>query len=142
MTTGEKIVNLKDFCNEHKSCSNCTLNDPYCEFSRMTCNEIDKCYDVAFGKKEESECSVTQPEKTLKEEINHPDRYAGGKYECIDVMQDVFGKEDVLSFCKLNAFKYIWREKQKNGVQDMKKAAWYINKYIEISEEPGESEKK
>ena len=73
------------------------------------------------------------------EEINHPDRYAGGKFECIEVMADVFGKEAVKDFCKLNAFKYIWREKHKNGVEDIKKAVWFLNKYIELSEDINEN---
>lgn len=72
------------------------------------------------------------PVKLPKEEINHPDRYAGGKYECIDVMLDVFGKDAVMHFCILNAFKYLWRAEKKNGVEDIKKAVWYLNKYIEL----------
>ena len=68
------------------------------------------------------------------EEINHPDRYAGGKFECIEVMADVFGEEAVKHFCLLNAFKYIWRQEKKGGVQDTKKAVWYLNKYIELSD--------
>lgn len=76
------------------------------------------------------------PPKT-GEEINHPTRYAGGKYECIDVMSDVFGLDAVKSFCKLNAFKYLWREQNKNGVEDLKKCAWYLDKLIELTE--GES---
>lgn len=67
-----------------------------------------------------------------QEEINHPSRYAGGKYECIDVMQDVFGVEAVKHFCMLNAFKYLWRAEKKNGIEDIKKAVWYLNKYIEL----------
>ena len=66
------------------------------------------------------------------EEINHPDRYAGGKFECIDVMLDVFGTDAVKHFCILNAFKYIWRAEKKNGVEDIKKAVWYLNKFIEL----------
>ena len=69
------------------------------------------------------------------EEINHPDRYAGGKFECIDVMLDVFGTDAVKHFCILNAFKYIWRAEKKNGVEDIKKAVWYLNKFIELGGE-------
>ena len=68
------------------------------------------------------------------DEINHPTRYAGGKYECIDVMTDVFGVDAVLNFCKLNAFKYLWREEHKNGIEDIRKAVWYLDKLIEISD--------
>ena len=71
---------------------------------------------------------------TKDEEINHPDRYAGGKFECIEVMADVFGKEAVKHFCLLNAFKYIWRQEKKGGVEDVKKAVWFLNKYIELSD--------
>ena len=68
------------------------------------------------------------------EEINHPDRYAGGKYECIEVMIDIFGVEFVKNFCVLNAFKYLWRHKQKGGTEDIKKAVWYLNEYIKLDE--------
>ena len=68
------------------------------------------------------------------EEINHPDRYKSGKYECIEVMSDVFGKEAVKDFCLLNAFKYIWRQEKKGGVQDVKKAVCYLSKYSEWSD--------
>ena len=64
--------------------------------------------------------------------VNHPEHYNSGKYECINVMQDVFGTEDVKTFCKLNAFKYMWRTDKKNGTEDMKKAHWYLKKYFEL----------
>lgn len=65
--------------------------------------------------------------------VNHPKHYAGN-IECIDVMQQCFGTENVKSFCKLNAFKYIWRCQNKNDeVEDIKKAIWYLNKYVELT---------
>lgn len=64
--------------------------------------------------------------------VNHPSHYNHGKYECIDVMVDVFGKQAVADFCKCNAFKYQWRAEQKNGKEDYEKAAWYIGKYLEL----------
>ena len=75
----------------------------------------------------------------IPDEINHPTRYAGGKYECIDVMTDVFGVDAVKNFCKLNAFKYLWREQNKNGVEDLKKCAWYLDKLIELSQNTDEN---
>lgn len=69
--------------------------------------------------------------------VNHPSHYAEGKYECIDVMQDVFGNEATDNFCLCNAFKYIWRAHKKNGLEDVKKAVWYLNKYIEEAEKDG-----
>ena len=67
------------------------------------------------------------------EAVNHPSDYQGNNYECIDVMLDNYGKEQTLSWIKLNIFKYIFRMDKKNGLEDMEKIAWYANKYIEIA---------
>nr|DAM84022.1 MAG TPA: nucelotide kinase [Bacteriophage sp.] len=66
--------------------------------------------------------------------VNHPQHYCTGKYECIDVMLEIFGIEAVKTFCLLNAFKYNYRSGRKNGLEDIQKAKWYIDKYIELSE--------
>lgn len=66
--------------------------------------------------------------------VNHPKHYTDGKYQCIDVMLDVFGKEKVSAFCELNAFKYQWRANKKGtNIQDKQKAIWYNQKYIELN---------
>lgn len=74
--------------------------------------------------------------------VNHPARYETGKFECIDVMIETQGVEAVKHFCICNAFKYIYRHLGKNGLEDVKKAQWYINKYIELSENNGEVERR
>lgn len=67
--------------------------------------------------------------------VNHPSHYKGNKFECIEVMLDTFSKEEVEAFCKLNAFKYLYRANKKNGMEDMKKAEWYTKKYNELAKE-------
>lgn len=64
--------------------------------------------------------------------VSHPPHYETGKFECFDVMREVFGDEVVKNFCICNAFKYIYRSRRKNGVEDLQKADWYINKYINM----------
>lgn len=66
--------------------------------------------------------------------VNHPSHYETGKYQCIDVMEETQGTEAVKDFCICNAFKYIYRHRKKNGLEDVKKAVLYLNKYIELSE--------
>ena len=71
--------------------------------------------------------------------VNHPSHYKNNKYECIDIMLDIFGKDKTAAFCELNAFKYLWRADNKGtDIQDKKKAEWYINKYIELKENKNE----
>jgi hypothetical protein len=36
-----------------------------------------------------------------------------------------------MSFLMGNAMKYIWRADLKNGVEDLKKAIWYLNREVE-----------
>lgn len=62
--------------------------------------------------------------------VNHPAHYTSGSIECIDAMQAAFGDEAVKDFCLCNAFKYLWRHRNKNGVEDLKKARWYLNRLI------------
>lgn len=63
------------------------------------------------------------------EKVIHPTHYNQGKLECWDAMEAAFGKEAVMTFCKLNAFKYLWRADNKNGLEDIEKAINYLNKY-------------
>ena len=82
---------------------------------------------------------ITDTSESQKEMVNHPPHYKNNKYECIDVMLDIFGKEKVLAFCELNAFKYQWRANFKGtDIQDKKKTEWYLNKYIELKENKNE----
>jgi hypothetical protein len=70
----------------------------------------------------------------MADNVNHPSHYETGKFECIEVMQEVFGTEAVQNFCVCNAFKYLYRHRRKNGKEDIEKARWYINKYLELEE--------
>ena len=82
----------------------------------------------------ESDCEEEGNTTTPEDVVNHPSHYETGKFECIDVMLETQGTDAVLNFCICNAFKYLYRHKNKNGIEDVKKARWYINKYIEIQE--------
>lgn len=46
---------------------------------------------------------------------------------------DTGGGEAVKAFCICNAMKYLYRHKKKNGVEDIRKAVWYLNKYLELN---------
>jgi hypothetical protein len=70
----------------------------------------------------------------MEDNINHPKHYELDKIECIDAMEMTQGRGAVMSFCLCNAFKYLWRHNRKNGLEDIKKAKWYLDKYIELAE--------
>lgn len=66
--------------------------------------------------------------------VNNPEHYCSGNIECIDAMEAAFGTNAVKDFCRCNAFKYIFRCLRKNGIEDVKKAQWYLNKLIELED--------
>ena len=72
--------------------------------------------------------------------VNHPSHYETGKFECIDVMEEALGRDVVKGFCIGNAFKYLYRAKRKNGLEDLKKARWYLNKVISMEDEDATKE--
>lgn len=74
--------------------------------------------------------------------VNHPSHYNNGKYECIEVMKEVFGENAVKDFCRLNAFKYLWRANNKNGDEDIQKAIWYLNELTKENNMPPEKSNK
>lgn len=68
-----------------------------------------------------------------KEKVNHPKHYnRENAMECIDEMVMLFGVKETQIFCKLNAWKYRYRAAEKNGIEDLKKSDWYIQKYKEL----------
>lgn len=71
----------------------------------------------------------------MADNVNHPAHYESGQFECIDVMLETQGAEAVKDFCICNAFKYLYRHRRKNGSEDIAKAKWYLDKYLEIGEE-------
>jgi hypothetical protein len=40
-----------------------------------------------------------------------------------------------MNFCTGNAIKYLWRSELKNGIEDLKKARWYIDREIKRRED-------
>lgn len=71
----------------------------------------------------------------MPDSVNHPSHYETGKFECIDVMVETQGAEATKDFCVCNALKYLYRHKRKNGLEDIKKAIWYLNKFVELEEQ-------
>ena len=68
------------------------------------------------------------------EQVNHPQHYTTYDVETLDMMIRIWGIQETISFCKLNAFKYRMRAGHKdNAQQDINKALWYENKMKELS---------
>lgn len=76
------------------------------------------------------------PDGGFYDPVNHPEHYETGNFECIDVMEEVFGTDALKEYCLINAFKYLYRCKRKGKeFEDISKADWYLKKFIELGKE-------
>lgn len=64
--------------------------------------------------------------------VSRPQHYNIGKYEVIDVIEDAVSdcKDGFEAACIANVLKYTMRYRHKNGVTDLRKAAWYLDRVI------------
>ena len=70
----------------------------------------------------------------MKDAINPSHYKSECSLECYQAMIMVLGVEGFINFCLGNAFKYMWRYKNKGKPkEDLEKSNWYLNKAIEYS---------
>ena len=146
MTRKEKEIILYHYCdNRTFNCTECPLSKKYdketneytdayaCVFDEMSDDMLNKCYnwykelDQASCENAEDSCS----KKSDVDMVNHPSHYTQGGIECIDALKAAtVSKTGIEAVCTANAIKYLWRYEEKNGIEDVKKARWYIDRLI------------
>ena len=65
--------------------------------------------------------------------VNSPPHYNKSRIECIDAIESAT-HEGFEHYLHGNIIKYIWRYRYKGGVEDLKKAKWYLKKLIVLKE--------
>lgn len=74
--------------------------------------------------------------ESTEDAVNHPAHYTAGKVECIDALESATeGLRGIYAVCTANAIKYLWRWRRKGGVEDLKKAKFYIEHMIKRLED-------
>ena len=146
MDRSEKEETLNFYCNNIDDCDNCELIKKYdrdtseftdqysCIFHKMSDDMLDKCYswykelDLATCENAEGSCCNKESNVDM---VNHPSHYTQGGIECIDALKAAtVSKTGIEAVCTANAIKYLWRYEEKNGIEDVKKARWYIDRLI------------
>ncbi len=80
---------------------------------------------------------ATIPERPVLQEdkVNHPSHYKDqGSIECIEAIESQLTPEEYQGYLRGNCVKYLWRWKNKGGVEDLKKTRWYLDRLIETEE--------
>lgn len=150
--TCKRFINMQcytDTDTEHLDCTKCEKFEPlehiaddskkvktYCEtcfWWNQTCHNAKSC---CYGDEREANnfCGwweYKNPEANTEphDTVNHPVYYTHSGIECIDALKAAtVGLTGIEAVCTANAIKYLWRWKYKNGVQDIDKAIWYLDR--------------
>ena len=88
-------------------------------------------YNRMVNEQTDSEKAAEQSGQDMNDPVNHPSHYTRGGIECIDAITaavtDLNGPEAWLTE---SAIKYLWRWRWKNGLEDLRKAQFYLNRLI------------
>lgn len=66
--------------------------------------------------------------------VNSPSHYADQGVECIDYIKQQLTADQFRGYLLGNVTKYIHRHNYKNGLEDLKKAQWYLDRYVSAYE--------
>tara|TARA_Y100001972_G_C7633373_1_gene317959 strand:+ start:615 stop:971 length:357 start_codon:yes stop_codon:yes gene_type:complete len=79
--------------------------------------------------------------KAIRDAVNHPPHYSKGEIETIDYLVDTLGMKGAIAYCHGNVIKYTGMRLFNKGktVEDARKAIWYLNKLIELTEDDNET---
>ena len=69
-----------------------------------------------------------------RDNVNNPAHYGTGSIECIEYIKDFLTDEELTGYYRGNVAKYLHRWRYKNGVEDLKKARWYLEALIQQQE--------
>lgn len=69
----------------------------------------------------------------MNDAVNHPAHYTAGKVECIEAIEAALccHTDPGKAFLTGQAIKYLWRWPLKNGVEDLEKARFYLDRLID-----------
>lgn len=71
--------------------------------------------------------AIKMPESSKQDNVNHPKHYLKGGLECIQVIKAQLTPEQYEGYLYGNVIKYMWRWKEKNGLEDLRKANHYLD---------------
>ena len=127
MTTRDEMVRtLVKFCDDCNGCDVCLLEKfsggVICDFDEWPDDKLAIAYDHVY--------------KNSPDMVNHPKHYTQGGIECIDALKAAtVGKRGIEAVCVANIIKYCWRYEEKNGIEDVRKAKFYIERLLKELEE-------
>ena len=147
-TRDEMVLEIDKFCGEQEDCSCCLLNkfSDVCNFNRWSDDKLAIAYEHVYKNSEARldgshlKNEEVKMDENVPDMVNHPQHYTQGGIECIDALKAAtVGKRGIEAVCVANVIKYLWRYEKKNGIEDVRKAKFYIERLLKELEESQQS---
>ncbi len=152
--TQEKAIAIAGACLQYERCEDCPLcrqNKQRGESIPETCfgdyekcaSQIEQNFVDMFPESEVTGFPVFEKEAetaqrpSVPNAVLHPTHYTNGGIECIEAIKASMAADGFADYCKGNVLKYIWRWREKGGVEDLKKAQVYLGWLIEAVGDDG-----
>jgi len=100
----------------------------------MIVDEYLKDQKSLFPELEEEEFEISElfdNIEDVEDYVNSPLHYGQGTIECIKYIEDFLSKDEYTGYLRGNIAKYLHRWRYKNGVEDLKKAQWYLEALVQ-----------
>tara|TARA_R100001594_G_scaffold150465_1_gene211777 strand:+ start:1004 stop:1297 length:294 start_codon:yes stop_codon:yes gene_type:complete len=76
------------------------------------------------------------PENETEDIVNNPSHYNQNTMETIDVLENSMPRVHFFGYLRGNILKYMLRYEYKGGIEDLKKAQWYLDRLITTFKKP------
>lgn len=146
----QMVAELEKYCDTMETCgisseeNECPLfkfmehKSDSCDFATLDCDDLNGAYNIMLVAKDmiavrgvASDACINKPDM-----VNHPSHYNHGGIECIDAIKSAtVNKMGIEAVCVANVIKYLFRYETKNGLEDVRKATWYLNRLIKELED-------
>lgn len=99
---------------------------------KATRGKVTKCHDDAANAMKALSAGGVSVKNENTDNVNNPSHYTAGGIETLDYIKAKV--KDYPSYAAGNILKYVSRYEHKNGIEDLKKAQFYLNDLIEWME--------
>ena len=135
-----KIAEYMHFCSRLQK-----PDDGSCRWNELSDESTEDCYwflvnEGLISRPEQPKINFVKVERNDEVEptndaVQHPSHYTHGGIECIEAIKASMTADGFCDYCKGNIIKYIWRWRDKGGVEDLRKASVYLDWLINAADE-------
>ena len=111
---------------------NVEVTTTFCAKAPISAEELEKHIKALLPQKlaleplPKEDRAIKMPESSNPDNVNRPKHYLKGGLECIQVIKAELTPEQYKGYLYGNVLKYMWRWQDKNGLEDLRKAAKYL----------------